>query len=109
MYVCMDKVDEVKNLKIVGDSQIDNLHIVTRRPGKSIDRIIISKDCIGHDTKVHFEIQTGKHRSIYKDDDEILKTTYSINELIEILQESTEEKSEIFETLQFKINHIDIV
>ena len=109
MYVCMDKVDEVKNLKIIGDSQIDNLHIVTRRPGKSIDRIIISKDCIGHDTKVHFEIQTGKHRSIYKDDDEILKTTYSINELIEILQESTEEKSEIFETLQFKINHIDIV
>jgi hypothetical protein len=59
--------------------------------------------------KVHFEIQTGKHRSIYKEDDEILKTTYSINELIELLQENTEEKSEIFETLQFKINHIDIV
>lgn len=109
MYVCMDKVDEVKTLKIIGDSKIDNLHIVTRRPNKALDHIIISKNCINDDMKVHFEIQTGKHRSIYKDDDEILKTTYSINELIELLQENTEEKSEIFETLQFKINHIDIV
>lgn len=109
MYVCMDKVDEVKTLKIIGDSKIDNLHIVTRRPNKALDHIIISKNCINDGMKVHFEIQTGKHRSIYKEDDEILKTTYSINELIEILQENTEEKSEIFETLQFKINHIDIV
>lgn len=109
MYVCMDKVDEVKTLKIIGDSKIDNLHIVTRRPNKALDHIIISKNCINDGMKVHFEIQTGKHRSIYKDDDEILKTTYSINELIELLQENTEEKSEIFETLQFKINHIDII
>ena len=109
MYVCMDKVDEVKTLKIIGDSKIDNLHIVTRRPNKALDHIIISKNCINDGMKVHFEIQTGKHRSIYKEDDEILKTTYSINELIELLQENTEEKSEIFETLQFKINHIDIV
>lgn len=109
IYICMDKVDEVKTLKIIGDSKIDNLHIVTRRPNKALDHIIISKNCINDGMKVHFEIQTGKHRSIYKEDDEILKTTYSINELIELLQENTEEKSEIFETLQFKINHIDIV
>jgi hypothetical protein len=109
IYICMDKIDEVKTLKIIGDSKIDNLHIVTRRPNKALDHIIISKNCINDDMKVHFEIQTGKHRSIYKEDDEILKTTYSINELIELLQENTEEKSEIFETLQFKINHIDIV
>ena len=109
IYICMDKVDEVKTLKIIGDSKIDNLHIVTRRPNKALDHIIISKNCINDGMKVHFEIQTGKHRSIYKEDDEILKTTYSINELIELLQENTEEKSEIFETLQFKISHIDIV
>lgn len=109
LYVCMDATDEIKNLKISGGSKIENLHIVTRRPGKSIDRILISKDCISNDMKVHFEIQTDKHRSIYKDDDEIIKTTYNVQELIDLLQENSEESSEIFETLRFKINHIDVI
>ena len=108
LYVCMDETSEIKTLKISNNSKINNLHIATRRPGKSIDHIMIGKDCL-NDMKVHFEIQTDKHRSIYKEDDEVIKTTYSIQELIDLLQENTEEKSELFEAIQFRINHIDVI
>ena len=102
---------KVKRLNITGDSNIENLHIVTRRPGKSIGKITLSRQCAESNMQIHFEIQTDKHRSIYKDDDEVIKTTYSVQDLIDILQEDTDESSEIFETLQFKINGkgIDII
>jgi hypothetical protein len=111
LYICLDKMDEVKRLNITGDSNIENLHIVTRRPGKSIGKITLSRQCAESNMQIHFEIQTDKHRSIYKDDDEVIKTTYSVQDLIDILQEDTDESSEIFETLQFRINGkgIDII
>lgn len=109
MYVCMDTTDEIKTLKIIGDSKVENLHIVTRRPGKSINKLMLSKETIGNGMNVLFEIQTDKHRSIYKKDDEIIKTTFNVNELIDILQENKEDGSEFFDELQFKINNVDII
>ena len=108
LYILIDETDELKTLKILGDSQIKNLHICAKRPGKSISQIIINQN-LAKTIKVHFDIQTGIHRSLYKDDDIKIKSEYSISDLDVMVKESNEGKQTLLENLQFEIKEIKMV
>ena len=108
LYILIDETDELKTLKILGDSQIENLHICAKRPGKSISQIVINQN-LAKTMKVHFDIQTGIHRSLYKDDDIEIKSEYSISDLDVMVKESNEGKQTLLENLQFEIKEIKMV
>ena len=112
IYIYMDKIDGIKKIKILrglrdenGDDKIENLHIVTRMPGKHLDQLIIDKYYSNKGFTIHFDIQTDIHQSIYKADDFQVKREYTISELEDIL---TNYKQEFNEQLRFTINDLII-
>lgn len=108
--VGFNEINSMKCLKIIGNSKIGTLNIYSHGDAdKCIDTLIISKSALSSGFDVHFEVETDTPQTIYKKDNVVIKHTYSINELIDILKENSDDKSELFEQLEFKINHIEVI
>ena len=110
VYIAFDKKDTVKRMTFE-NCNIKNIYFKSPKMGNSVELIELDQATADSDLTFHFDVRTDHHRSIYKEDDEVIQSEYNAEELFSMLIEHDDalpEKDEFIEQTGFNIKNIRI-